>query len=131
MIYYLYWDRHYQSQEASMNKNVIEGIIANGIFGILSIGLGLLLQAWGVSLQLSTIFALLALLTLILLFFTMQGVFQTGRRWLTEQLLENALQLTDQADKGKVAFKQKIVGRVLQENPIVEQEANGNEFVEY
>jgi len=121
-----------QSQEARMNKNVIEGIIANGIFGILSLGLGLVLQAWGVSLQLSTIFALLALLTLILLFFTLRNVFQTGTRWLTEQLLDKALQLQeDDADRSKITFKQKIIGRVLQENPVVEQEPDGKTFIEY
>ena len=131
MLYYLYCYRHYRSQEASMNKNVIDSIIASVIFGILSTGLGLLLQAWGMSAQVSFISALLALLTLFLLFLTMQNVFQTGRRWLTERLLENALQLRDETDKGKVTFKQKIVGRVLQENPIVEREPNGSTFIEY
>ncbi len=121
-----------QSQEAHMNKNVIEGIIANGIFGILSLGLGLVLQAWGVSLQLSTIFALLALLILILLFFTLRSASQTGTRWLTEQLLDKALQLQEnEDDKSKITFKQKIIGRVLQENPIVEQGPDGNTFIEY
>lgn len=115
-----------------MNKNVIEGIIANGIFGILSLGLGLVLQAWGVSLQLSTVFSLLALLTLILLFFTMRSVFQNGSRWLTEQLLDKAFQLQEgEADRGKLAFKQKIIGRVLQESSSVEQESDVNIFIEY
>ncbi|MHB8598454.1 MAG: hypothetical protein ACYDER_16755 [Ktedonobacteraceae bacterium] len=115
-----------------MNKNVIDSIIASVIFGLLSTGLGLLLQAWGVSTRVSIIFALLALLTLFIIFLILRTIFQKGARWLTERLLENALQLQgNEADNSKIAFKQKIVGRVLQENPIVEQEPNDSTFTEY
>jgi len=115
-----------------MNKNVIDSIIASVIFGILSTGLGLLLQVWGLSTQVSIIFALLALLTLFIIFLILRNIFQNSTRWLTERLLENALQLQgNEGDKSKITFKQKIVGRVLQENSVVEQEPNDSTFIEY
>lgn len=98
-----------------MNNNVVDSIIASVIFAVLSTGLGLILQALGLSAQVSVIVALLTLLALLVVFIIAKNLYPIYTRRLAERLLENALSVQDSRDP-RMALKKKIVERVLQEN---------------
>lgn len=103
-----------QIQEALMNNNVVDSIIASIIFGILSTGVGIILQALGFSAQVSIIVALFVLLALVLLFIVAKSYYPIYIKGLTERLLEKTLQENRNGTNGE--FKKKIIKRVLKEN---------------
>jgi hypothetical protein len=109
-------------------NNVLENIIATIIAAALSTIVAFILQSFGFSTQMATLFALLAL---VLLFLVVRGVYPVCSRWITERLLEDALNMNpNDADQARTAFKKKIVGRVLREKPLVEQKQS-NSIIEY
>lgn len=99
-----------------MNSNLIDNVIA----GLFSTGLwvvvGVLLSTLGLSTPVSAVLALLAAIFLFILF---KIFYPRYIRWLTKKLLETTLKIKDDdPDKITVAFKQEIIDRVYQENPI-------------
>ena|SRR5947209_9277437 len=99
-----------------MNNNVVDSIIASIIFAILSTGLGLVLQALGLSVQASVLVALFALLILMILFISAKSFYPVYVRRLAERQLEKTLNVNDPNDP-EMQFKRKIIERVLRENP--------------
>jgi hypothetical protein len=131
MLCYSHQFKHNQNQEALM-KNVVDSLIASIIFGLLSTGIGLILQALGFSTQASVGFALIALLLLVLLFLGTRTYYSLVVRRLTETLLEKALHInaTNESDEAKLTFKRRIIERVLLEHSGVELRQN-NSVVEF
>jgi hypothetical protein len=108
-----------------MNNNVVDSIIASIIFGVLSTGVGFILQALGFSAQESIIAALFALLIFMILFLAVRRYYPIYIRSLTEQLLENALKVnTNETDEARTIFKAKIIARVLREKSETEPKQN-------
>lgn len=98
-----------------MNNNVVDSIIASVIFAAFSTGLGLFLQALGLSAQASAITALLTLLFLIFLFALIKNLYPIYTRRLAERTLLSTLSVNDPKDP-RMVLKKKIIERVLQEN---------------
>ena len=118
MICYCYQFERDQTQEALMN-NVLENVIATIIVTVLSTAAGLIFQAFGFSAQASIGAAGIVLLVLVFLFVVARRYYPIYSRWLTERLLERSLSVKpNEADA--VTFKDRIVKRVLRENPLVE-----------
>ncbi len=104
-----------------MNKNVVDSIIASIIFALFSTGVAIILQNHGFSSQAAIITALIVLLVLMLLFIVARNFYPLFNRWLTQRLLENALQLNpNETDEAKIGFKKKLIEQVLHEAVINE-----------
>lgn len=120
-----------QLQEARMNKNVVDSIIASILFTALSTVLGLILQAFGFSTQGSVITAAFTLLVLMVVFLAVRKFYPTYVRKLTERLVENTLNVSvNETDESKIAFKKKIVERVQLGSSGIELKQN-NSVVEF
>src|SRR5947207_15648273 len=102
-----------------MNDNVIDGIRASLIFGTLSAGVGLILQAFRFSPQVVFVASAFALLALLLLFIFGRNIYSRYKRKLTVQLLEDALK-SDVSNVDEATFKNLVIARVLKENVSVE-----------
>lgn len=108
-----------------MNKNVVDSIIASILFTGLSTVLGLILQALGFSTQGSVITAAFALVALMVVFLAVRRFYPTYVKKLTERLVESALNVSlNETDEAKIAFKKKIVERVLLGSSGVELKQN-------
>lgn len=123
MVFCNHQSSHHEAQEVFMSNNVVDSIIASIIFGLLSTVLGFVLQAHGFSAQASIIIALLVLLALMLLFLAVRRYYPNYSRWLTQRLLDKALSVKE-PDRDSTEFKQKIIERVLRENPALELQQN-------
>ncbi len=102
-----------------MNSNVVDSLIASAIFTPFSTGLGsILLYGLGFSPLDAAIISILVLATLVMVFLLGRKLYPAYVRQLTERLLEKALQVnTNDTNKAGLAFRRKIIGRVLQETP--------------
>lgn len=125
MICYCYQFERNQTQEALMN-NVLENVIATVIVTVLSTAAGVIFQAFGFSAQASIGAAGIVLLVLVFLFVVARRYYPIYIRWLTEQLLERSLSVKPDEEADAVTFKDRIVKRVLRENPLVELNQNNS-----
>ena len=108
-----------------MTKNVIASLIAGAILLGLPVATAFVLQRYfGFSSQDAfniAVYVLFGLGIFSLIGFLVVNKFASWIRWLTMKLLENALQLKNNTDEGKISFKERIMARVSQEFPVVEQ----------
>ena len=112
-------------------SSVLENLIATIFSSMLSTTVGLILQAVGLGAQLSVITGVI-LFALALIFLVARKYYPKYRRKLTQRFLEQALTVGEnEADKEKIAFKTKIVDRVLLENAGVQLEESSSvvEFI--
>jgi hypothetical protein len=96
--------------------SIVENVIASIIVTVLSAIAGVCLQAIGLTTP-QSIGAAAVLLAFAIVFLVTKKYYPVCTRHITERLLENTLYVSaDETDESKLAFKKKLVERVLLEN---------------
>src|ERR1700692_1770761 len=108
-------------------NNVLENVIAAIIFTTLSTIAAFAIRAFGFSTQMSITVGGVALCVLALFFLVVRKYYPKYKRKLTEQLIEQALNMKgNEAEDEKKAFKAKIVERLQLEDAGVQLRENSS-----
>ncbi len=107
-------------------SSVLENLIATIFSTMLSTTVGFVLQTLGLGTKLSVVSGII-LFAFALIFLVARNTYPKFRRKLTERFLDQALDVGEnEADKEKLAFKAKIVDRLLLENAGVQLEESSS-----